>query len=112
MDFSFDECMKLAIEDPEAFENYRLEVLKKIMDRARPECQQRMKGIQFRVDMEKRKSRTPMATCIKLNEMMLDFLYDELESSVNRFLSKQKSIIAKMSKVDDKKSATILPFSV
>ena len=111
MELSFEECVRLAKKDPDAFENYRIEMIKQVIDRARPECQQRMKGLQFQIDMERRKTGTPMASCLRLNEIMMNFLYDEFEYNINIFLSKKKLILSKVSQDDDKR-ATILPFPV
>lgn len=108
MDFSFDECMKLAIEDPEAFESYRLEVLKQVIDSARPEDRQRMQGLQFQIDMEIRKARTPMSSCLSLQRLMLDFVFNELELSIKRCVDKQKIAVDNITQGRNE-SAIVIP---
>ncbi len=87
MKFTFEKCAKLALEDPDAFEVYRAELVKQFIEQKSPEEQKRLKGLQFQIDMERRKARTPMASCIKLNGMMMDHFYDEYMDASNKKLS-------------------------
>lgn len=67
--FDFDQWKDLAA-DPEAFESRRSEVIEDCIARAAPEHRHRLRQLQFRIDMERRRSRTPMQSCLRLYAMM------------------------------------------
>lgn len=72
--FDFDEWSALAKSDPAAFEEKRLALIEEFL-RDLPEYdQKRLRGLQFRIDMERRRARTPMAACLRLSAMMWDSL--------------------------------------
>ncbi len=68
----FDELAKMAKEDPEALEALRLSACEELIQSAPQQYQRKLRGLQFRIDMERRKAKTPMAACIKISEMMHD----------------------------------------
>jgi hypothetical protein len=72
--FDFDEWSQLAMSDPTAFETRRLALIEAHLRRFPPRPQRRLRGLQFRIDMERRRARTPMAACLKLSAMMWDSL--------------------------------------
>lgn len=72
--FDFDEWSRLAITDPAAFETRRLALIEAYLRRFPPLPQRRLRGLQFRIDMERRRARTPMGACLKLSAMMWDSL--------------------------------------
>jgi CHAD domain-containing protein len=82
--FDFDEWKTLASVDPEAFERRRREVIEHYLDNLPPAKQRRLRGLQFRIDMERRRARTPMGACLKISSMMWDSLVgpDGLTSSI------------------------------
>lgn len=71
-DFDFDEWAKLAQDDPEGFESRRREVIQAIIVGAPAEQQARLRGLQFRIDMERSRSTTALSACIRLNRLMWD----------------------------------------
>ena len=73
-EFDFDEWSSLAKSDPAAFEEKRLELIEEFLRELPAHDQQRLRGLQFRIDMERRRARTPMAACLKLSAMMWDSL--------------------------------------
>jgi hypothetical protein len=78
VDFDFDEWARLARAEPEAFEQRRSELIEEIIGDAPAHMQQRLRGLQFRVEMERRRSRTPYAACLRLSRLMWEaFLGDE-----------------------------------
>jgi len=81
--FSFDECAKLAVENPAAFEEYRKQLLEHEIQCSNPCNQRRLKGVQFEIDMARRKSKTPMASCLKVYALMMDYFYDKHLPIVN-----------------------------
>ena len=66
----FDQWRLLARTDPEAFESRRREVLDAAIARAPENRRQRLRGLQWRVDVVLRRSSTPLAACITLSDMM------------------------------------------
>jgi hypothetical protein len=72
--FDFDEWATLARTDPEAFEARRLALIEDYLGQFPSPEQQRLRGLQFRIDMERRRARTPMAACLRLSAMMWDSL--------------------------------------
>lgn len=102
MKFSFDEGVKLALENPAAFEQYRKQLLEYEIQCSHPQNQRRLKGVQFKIDMERRKSKTPMASCIKAYALMMDYFYDKHLSAAYDCNAKQQvnSSIKKNKKAD------------
>lgn len=72
--FDFDEWAALARTDPQAFEARRLALIEDYLRQFPSPEQQRLRGLQFRIDMERRRARTPMAGCLRLSAMMWDSL--------------------------------------
>lgn len=70
--FDFDEWAALARTDPQAFEARRLALIEDYLGQFPNPEQRRLRGLQFRIDMERRRARTPMAACLRLSAMMWD----------------------------------------
>ena len=71
-DFDFDDWVKIAREDPEGFELRRREAIEALIDSAPAEQQARLRGLQFRIDLERSRSTTALSACIRLNRLMWD----------------------------------------
>lgn len=69
---AFDDLVTLAQDDPAALEDLRMQLVNAVIDSAPPHLQPRLRGLQFRIDMERRRAKTPMAACIKISAMMHD----------------------------------------
>ena len=72
--FDFDEWASLAKTDPQAFEARRLALIEDFLQQFPNPEQRRLRGLQFRIDLERRRARTPMAACLRLSSMMWDSL--------------------------------------
>ena len=72
--FNFDEWLELAQRDPEGFEQRRQAVIENYLSTVPLSKQRRLRGLQFRIDMERRRAHTAMGACIKLSSMMWDAL--------------------------------------
>jgi len=72
--FNFDEWLELAQRDPEGFEQRRQAVIENYLSTLPLSKQRRLRGLQFRIDMERRRTHTAMGACIKLSSMMWDAL--------------------------------------
>lgn len=105
----FDEMVKMAKEDPERLETLRKEMVQEIIEAAPTEDQKRkLRGLQFRIDMERTKAKTPLASCIKISSMMRESfvkLKDEIqklqETNPNKVKDKKEEIITPSSTVID-----------
>lgn len=73
-DFDFDAWRKLASEDPDEFERKRQATIDEFLRNVPESKRRRLRGLQFRIDMERRRARTPMGACIKISSMMWDSL--------------------------------------
>lgn len=73
----FDVLLDMARNNPTALETLRDELTKDVLDRARDDEQRkRLEGLVFKVDMERRRSSSPMGATIRLSEMMCKSLAD------------------------------------
>ncbi len=73
----FEEMACLAQENPKAFERRRAELIEEAISQADPEYQERLRRLQWRIDMERKRCKTALAACLRLYEMMWDFIYAE-----------------------------------
>lgn len=71
-DFDFDEWVRLAKEDPDAYENMRTKMIQEIIDNTSPEVKRRMQGLQWQIDQIRSTSHNPMASCLRISQMMWD----------------------------------------
>ncbi|MCW8885812.1 MAG: DUF3135 domain-containing protein [Motiliproteus sp.] len=75
----FDELKALADNDPEAFENFRRSSCQEFICCLPKQHQKRMRAVQFRVDCEIARAKTPMAGLVKISVMMHDSFYNMRE---------------------------------
>jgi len=112
--FDFDHWLALARDDPAAFEAERRGLIEALILRAPPVRQRRLRGLQFRIDMERRRARTPMAACVRIQSLMWDSLVgpDGLYDRVSDLSA--PSLHSVPNRPDPKKGprpcATIIPF--
>jgi len=76
-DFDFDEWLNLAKSDPEAFELRRQQAVEELIIAAPSDRQHRLRGMQWRVDMERRKYKDPLVSCQKVFGMMWQSVYGD-----------------------------------
>lgn len=67
-----DTAMELARTDPEAFEQYRQDVIEALIARAPARNQQHLRRLQWRIDQERQRASNPTAAFLKLYRMMWD----------------------------------------
>ncbi len=70
----FDEWSTLAKTDPAAFEARRIDVIEDFIQNSPDRLRLRLRGLQFHIDMERRRARSPMGACVRLSRMMWDAL--------------------------------------
>lgn len=105
-EFNFDEWAKMAKENPEAFEDRRKKMIQGVIDATSPEVKRRMQGLQWQIDNIRSTSPNPMASCLKISQMMWDNVLGEdgLVENMNKLNDPE---LASKSK-QPKKSATII----
>lgn len=81
MSFDWTTWVTLARDNPAEFERRRLQEIEAVIAQARPEHQQRLRGLQFRIDAERQRSSSPMGACVRINRMMWDS-FGELRQSL------------------------------
>ncbi|MDH5392392.1 MAG: DUF3135 domain-containing protein [Gammaproteobacteria bacterium] len=72
--FDFDEWLKLAKNDVDAFEIKRDEYIKQFIAQAPEKYHKRMSGVQWRIDMERNLTDSSLASCLKIYGQMWDSL--------------------------------------
>ena len=70
MEFDFDKWARLAKDDPAEFERQREATLRAMIAAAASEHRQRLERLQFRLDLERQRSRSPLGSCLRLNSLM------------------------------------------
>jgi hypothetical protein len=72
--FDFDSWATLAQQDPQAFEIKRVRVIEHAINRAPAESQQRLRCLQWKLDMIRHTSPTPMSACLRINRLLWESL--------------------------------------
>jgi hypothetical protein len=68
---AFDELVDMARNDPQGLETLRRSLTDAVITAASNEStRRRLQGLQFLVDMERRRATTPLAATIRISEMM------------------------------------------
>lgn len=83
----FDTLKTMASEDPAALEKLRQNLVQQVIDAAPPRSKQRLEGLQFQIDCQRKLAKTPLAACIKISEMMHESL-DTLRTLLNEVSNK------------------------
>lgn len=65
----FDRVRKMYKEDPQRLEAIQKRMVQELIDSAPEEYQRKLRGMQFRVDVERRLSHNPMQSYLKLSEL-------------------------------------------
>ena len=74
---AFEVLVDMARNDPEGLETLRRSLTNAVIATASNEtARRRLEGLQFRVDLERRRATTPLAATIRISEMMCRSLQD------------------------------------
>lgn len=104
--FDFAHWMQLAGSDPERFERARLAAIGEVIEAAPAARRQRLQGLQWRIEQERRRARTPMAACLRLSSLMWDSLNNELLPLLRRLVDEENAQRA----APPHPAAVIIPF--
>lgn len=80
---SFEELAELAENDPFEFEALRVRLCSQMIGSAPDALKRRLQGLQFTIDMERKRSKSSYMTCLKISQMMSDSLSDLSEAITN-----------------------------
>ncbi len=105
--FDFDEWMNLAKTNPAKFEQRRQAMIDKLIRSREADSQRRLRGLQCRIDLERQRARSPLAACVRLNELMMDQFSSQLAPILTGDLPLPEPQAGGAS---ESKSARILPF--
>lgn len=89
INLDFDYWMQFYQENPDEFELKRKEVVERYISDAQY-SERKMKGLQFKIDMDRRKSRTAMGACIRVSDLMKTYFRNEFTPAVNSFCFHEK----------------------
>ena len=103
----FDQLRQMAQKDPEGLERLRVQLCDQLIQSAPEAYRRKLRGLQFRVDMERRRAKTPMAACIAISGMMHDS-FDRLRQVLNEAASNASSTDSQQAEAAT--AATVLPF--
>lgn len=85
---AFDVLVDMARNDPQQLEHLRRVLTENVIASAHTEQQRkRLEGLQFRVDLERERARSPLAATIKISEMMAQSLAELHRSMVTPFVA-------------------------
>lgn len=81
---AFEVLVDMARNDPNGLETLRRSMTEAVIAAASSDStKRRLKGLQFRVDLERQRARTPLAAAIRISEMMCRSLADLHASMVS-----------------------------
>ncbi|MBC7779951.1 MAG: DUF3135 domain-containing protein [Proteobacteria bacterium] len=72
--FDFDEWRRLHSADPQAFEQRRVAAIESVIAQAPTAIRPRLRGVQFRLDLERSRAGSDLAACLKTHAMMWESL--------------------------------------
>ena len=110
--FDFEYWCKLAEENPALFEKKRREEINKVINSAPSATKERLERLQWRVDMERRRSKTAIQSCTRIYSMMWKRVYGEhgLLEALNQLTQCDQNVKPEM--VEEKAKADVLRFQV
>ncbi len=102
----FDQWLDLAMNDPKGFETARTAAIQGFLDSTPSHSRQRLTGLQWRIDMIRQHSKTPMAACQVIYSMM----WDQLAGDEGMIHSLKSFANGTFNPPETKFNADILPF--
>ncbi|MEX2320048.1 MAG: DUF3135 domain-containing protein [Saccharospirillum sp.] len=105
---AFDTLKALADEDPEALESLRNRLVAEVIERAPSHQRAQLQGLQFVLDMERRRAKNPMQCCIRMSQLMHERV-DRLRECLKETLYYDGSVTTSRT-VKPPPSAVILEF--
>lgn len=112
MTLNFNEWMELARQDPAAFERQRSQAIEELILQSPPQMQQKLQCLQWRIDMERNRSKNAMEACTRVYSMMWNRVYekDGLRDKLSLLLKVSDEAATISTPSTPPKSAKILAF--
>ena len=90
-EYDFDKWKQLAKQDPDEFDRQRRIVIENAINSAPASMHKRLRGLQWRIDMEIERSENPIDSCARISRMMIEKVYSSggLLESLNRLTENQ-----------------------
>jgi hypothetical protein len=104
MDFDVDEWQRLAREDPTEFERRRQAAIDALIEQAPAELRERLWALQSRIDLERRRAKTPLEATLRLQSMMWE-RFGQLRETLLALTGEQPAPVVRRT------AARILPFT-
>lgn len=76
-ELDFEAWMDLARNSPKVFETKRMAVIEEYISSVPVQQQERLRRLQWRIDVERKRAPNPLAACIRINRMMWNSLAGE-----------------------------------
>lgn len=106
----FDVLREMAQNNPEQLEQLRVEMCDQLIQEAPAHVRRRLRGLQFQIDMERRRAKSSMAACIAISGMMhesFDRLRQVLNEAAGNPAAAHHKPVMESNALD---KATVLPF--
>ncbi len=71
----FNTLKQMAQQDPAGLERLRQEKINELIENAPNACRNRLRGLQFQIDSQRRLSKNPMQACLNISRMMHNSFY-------------------------------------
>ena len=81
---TLDHLFAWAQKNPELLDQWLDQQVEDIIKNAPEKHRRRLRGLQFQIDMERKKSHTSMACCIRISQLMYDSFFDLQEALKNK----------------------------
>lgn len=111
-DFDFDYWCRLAKENPDVFETTRKQELDKYISKlGDTSTQERMKKLQWRIEMERQRSKNPMDSAIRIYDMMWETVgknFELIQELADEFRPQGETA---KTKTAERSQAKVLPFN-
>ena len=86
----FDTLKRMAQTEPERLDELLHQQVEALLEGASPERQRSLRGLQFRIDCQRRLAKNPMDSCLRISNMMHDSFYN-MRCALNMWLQKQNA---------------------
>ena len=109
-DFDFDYWSKLAKKDPEAFEAAREAEINKHIESLDEDVQERMRRLQWRIEMERKRSKNPMDAAGRIYDMMWESVGQSIKAldELTALLNPQSTM--KKAQTEKQETSNVLSF--
>jgi hypothetical protein len=110
IDDNFDYWLALSKKKPEVFEVRRAACIEALISSAPDSQQPRLRGLQWQIDLKRKRAKTPMAACITISNMMWDRVLGEGGLLESLRQTRSPTLVKEQEDEEMLDSASILPF--